>query len=325
MVIKQAAEVLKIEAQSILILVDRLGPEFEDAVEIILNAKGRVILTGMGKSGLIARKISATFNSTGTPSLFLHPGEALHGDLGMVTGNDILLIVSNSGRTSEVLTILPTVKSLGAKIITFAGDRESPLARSSDVFIDVGVEREACPMGLAPTASTTAALAMGDALAVVLINKRRFGQDDFKKFHPGGNLGERLQTKVKEMMYAENQIPLVFLDSDINGVVDVINKTNLGVALVVRKNKILEGTITDGDLRRALGKGKGIFDMPINEIMSQSPKTIREDQTAGQALELMETHEITHLVVVDDQNHVKGLVHLHDLLGGKDFRINEVD
>ena len=229
-IIEQVKDVLQIEAQAILDLLDRVGPDFEKAVQMILEAKGRVILTGMGKSGLVGRKIVSTLNSTGTPSFFLHPAEAIHGDLGMVTGDDIILAISNSGKTTEINTILPIVKKMGAGIIAFTGHPDSPMAMESDVVIDVGVEREACPMGLAPTASTTATLAMGDALAVVLINCRRFSSKDFKRFHPGGSLGERLSIKVKEVMFTDEHIPRALLGANMREVIKEIDSKGIGAA-----------------------------------------------------------------------------------------------
>ena len=322
MVIEQAKEVLQIEAQGILSLVDRIGPEFERAVDMILGAKGRVILTGMGKSGLVGRKITATLNSTGTPSLFLHPGEAIHGDLGMVTGDDIVLAISNSGQTTEINTILPILKEMGTKIIAFTGGLDSPMADASDVVIDVGVEREACPLGLAPTASTTAALAMGDALAVALINRRRFNSEDFKRFHPGGSLGERLGIMVKQVMLTDDHIPTVPLGSKVRQAVAEMNAKKLGATLVVDRDRRLAGIITDGDLRRALTGRDDIHDMTVEEVMSSSPKVIHEDQTAAEALGIMELYAITLLVILDRQNRIEGVVHLHDLLGREDFRVN---
>ena len=322
MVIKQAKEVLKIEAQGILSLVDRVGPEFEKAIEAIMKAKGRVILAGMGKSGLIARKIAATLNSTGTPSQFLHPAEAIHGDLGMVTSDDVVVAISNSGQTTEINNILPMLKKIGAKIIGLTGGMDSPMAEACDLVIDVGVEREACPMGMAPTASTTAALAMGDALAVVLINRRHFNQDDFKRFHPGGSLGERLTVKVREIMLTNDRIPMIPLGAKVQQAIEEIDAKKVGATLIIGKDRKLAGIISDGDLRRALLSHKNIHGMKIEDIMSPSPKTIDESQTAAEALELMEINAITHLVIVDRQNRVKGVVHLHDLLGRKDFKIN---
>ena len=322
MVIRQAKEVLKIEAQGILSLVNRVGPDFEKAIKTIMKAKGRVILAGMGKSGLIARKIAATLNSTGTPSQFLHPAEAIHGDLGMVTRDDVVVVISNSGQTAEINNILPMLKKIGAKIIGFTGGMDSPMAEACDIVIDVGVEREACPMGMAPTTSTTATLAMGDALAVVLINRRHFNQDDFKRFHPGGSLGERLAVKVKEIMLTKDRIPMVPLGSKVHQVIKEIDAKNIGATLIIEKNRKLAGIISDGDLRRALLSQENIHGMEIEDIMSPSPKIIDESQTAAEALGLMELNAITHLVIVDGQNRVKGVVHLHDLLGRKDFKIN---
>jgi arabinose-5-phosphate isomerase len=322
MIIEEVKTVLQIEAQAILDLMDRVGPEFEKAVQLILEAKGRVIMTGMGKSGLVARKISATLNSTGTPSLFLHPAEAIHGDLGMVTANDIVLAISNSGQTAEINTILPILRDMGAKIISFTGHGDSPMAMASDVVIDVGVEREACPMGLAPTASTTAALAMGDALAVVLINARRFSQKDFKRFHPGGSLGERLGIHISAVMLTEEHIPMVSTGSLVKEAVPVMDDKKIGAALVVDEDSKLAGIITDGDLRRALLERDAILHLRVEEIMTPSPRTIGEDQTAAEALAVMELYEITHLVILDRDQKVKGVVHLHDLLGREEFRLN---
>jgi arabinose-5-phosphate isomerase len=322
MVIDQAREVLKIEAEGILSLMEKIGPEFEKAIDMILKAKGRVILTGMGKSGLVGRKIAATLTSTGTPSLFLHPAEAIHGDLGMVTRDDIILAISHGGQTAEINTILPILKKMGAKIIAFTGGLDSPMAKMSDVVIDVGVETEACPMGLAPTTSTTAALAMGDAIAVVLINRRRFNRHDFRKFHPGGSLGERLAIKVREIMLTGDHIPMVPHGSLVREAIKEINDKRIGATLVVHKGQKLEGIIADGDLRRALITQENILEMTVEDIMSPSPKTVDENQTAAEALGIMELYGITHLVIVDRHNRVKGILHLHDVLGREEFRIN---
>lgn len=323
MILEQVKEVLKIEAQAILDLVDRVGPEFEKAVRMILESKGRVILTGMGKSGLVARKISATLNSTGTPSLFLHPAEAIHGDLGMVTPDDIIVAISNSGHTAEINNLLPILRGMNAKIISMTGGLDSTMARDSDVIIDVGVEREACPMGLAPTASTTAALAMGDALAVVLIHSRRFSQQDFRKFHPGGSLGERLSTRVKEVMLTNDNIPMVSLTDGFPEVIREMNAKDLGATLVVNEEGRLSGIITDGDLRRTIAGGEdNIRNLKAGDLMSSAPKTIHEDQTAAEALALMEMFSITLLAILDNRKRIRGVVHLHDLLGREDFRLN---
>jgi arabinose-5-phosphate isomerase len=319
---EQVKEVLEIEAQGIMGLVDRIGPEFEEAVRLILRSKGRVILTGMGKSGLVARKISATLNSTGTPSLFMHPAEAIHGDLGMVTKDDVILSVSNSGHTQEINRLLPIIKKMGAKIISFTGDLDSPMAQISDVVIDVGVEREACPMGLVPTASTTAVLAMGDALAVVLINLRRFSQKDFKKFHPGGSLGERLTTKVKEVMFTDDSIPVVLMGSRVADAISEMDSKGIGATVIVDKDRRLAGILTDGDLRRALIGHKNIHSMKVEDIMTPSPRIIDEDLSAAEALGIMELYGITHLVILDREKRLKGLIHLHDLLGREEFKLN---
>jgi len=320
--IQQAREVLQIEAQGVLDLIERIGPEFEQAVEMILNSKGRVIFTGIGKSGLVGRKIMATLNSTGTPSLFLHPVEAVHGDLGVVTSDDIVIAISNSGYTKELVNILPILKHLGAKLIAFCGDPESPLAKQSHLFIDVGVEREACPLGLAPTTSTTAALAMGDALAVVLVNRRQFNRKDFKRFHPGGSLGDRLSIKIKEVMFTGDRIPLVAIDQTVRETIFEVDKKKLGASLVVDNSLILLGIVTDGDIRRALLNWKDIMGLKVDKIMSISPKMIQEGKKVSEAVTLMEHNAISVLPVVDKLKRVKGIVHLHELLGGKEFRLN---
>jgi len=322
MIREQAREVLNIEAQAILDLVDRIGPEFERAARMILEAKGRVILTGMGKSGLVARKISATLNSTGTPSLFLHPAEAIHGDLGMVTRDDIVLAISNSGHTAEINNLLPSLKNMDARIISMTGGLDSPMALASDVVIDVGVEREACPMGLAPTASTTATLAMGDALAVVLIHSRRFSQQDFRKFHPGGNLGERLATRVQDVMLTDDHVPSVPLGAGLLRAVEEIDAKNLGATLVVDGDDRLAGIVTDGDLRRAMTRHADLSALTVDQVMSTTPKTVHPEQTAAEALGIMEMYAITLLVIVDHQQRIQGVAHLHDLLGREEFRIN---
>ncbi|HEJ83810.1 MAG TPA: KpsF/GutQ family sugar-phosphate isomerase, partial [Desulfobacteraceae bacterium] len=296
MIIDQVKDVLQIEAQGILGLVERVGPEFEEAVQMILTTRGRVILTGMGKAGLVGRKISATLSSTGTPSFFMHPAEAIHGDLGMVTKDDIILSISNSGHTQEINKLLPIIKKMGARIISFTGDLDSPMARISDVVIDVGVEREACPMGLAPTTSTTAALAMGDALAVVLINLRRFNQRDFQRFHPGGSLGERLATRVSEVMFTGDHMPVVTRGSLVGDAVIEMDSKGIGATIVVSDERKVEGILTDGDLRRALIRRKEIHGLRVEEIMTTSPKILTENLTAAEALGLMELYGITHLI-----------------------------
>ena len=320
--IQQAREVLQIEAQGVLDLIERIGPEFEQAVEMIIKSKGRVIFTGIGKSGIVGRKIMATLNSTGTPSLFLHPVEAVHGDLGVVTPDDIIIAISNSGYTKELVTIVPILKNLGVTVIAFCGDSESPLANESHLFINVGVEREACPLGLAPTTSTTAALAMGDALAVVLINRRQFNRKDFKRFHPGGSLGDRLSVKIKEVMLTGDRIPFVARDQTVRETIFEINKKKLGASLVVDDNLILLGIVTDGDIRRALLHWNKIMELKVGKMMSTAPKMIDEEKNVSEAVSLMEHNAITVLPIVDKLKRVIGIVHLHGLLGGKEFQLN---
>jgi len=276
----------------------------------------------MGKSGLVGRKIAATLNSTGTPSLFMHPAEAIHGDLGMVTKDDIVLAISNSGTTHEINKLLPIIKQMGARIISFTGGLNSPMAKVSDVIVDVGVEREACPMGLAPTTSTTATLAMGDALAVVLIKLRQFSQKDFKRFHPGGSLGDRLTTKVKEVMFTDDNMPVVRAGTLIKEALMEIDTKGIGATVVVDEGNRLLGILTDGDLRRALIGQKDIHSMKVEDVMTVSPKSIDEESSAAEALGVMELYGITHLVVLDRDNILKGVLHLHDLLGREDFKLN---
>ena len=323
MIIEQAKEVLKIEAQGILDLIDRVGPEFERAVNIIVKSRGRVIITGMGKSGLVGRKISATLSSTGTPSIFMHPAEALHGDLGMVTREDVVLSISNGGHTQEINKILPMIKKeMGAKIISFTGNLESPMARMSDVVIDVKVEREACPITMAPTTSTTAAVAMGDAMAVVLMKLRRFGQKDFQRFHPGGSLGERLATRVREVMFAGDNVPVVKTGTNVYDAILEIDSKGIGVTVVVDEDRRVEGILTDGDLRRALLKQESIYSLIVDDIMTPSPRAIDENMLAEEALGIMELFQITHLIIIDDEKRLKGILHLHDILGKEEFRLN---
>jgi arabinose-5-phosphate isomerase len=313
--IRQAAEVLQIEAQGILDLVDRIGSEFEQAVEMILHSKGRVIVTGIGKSGLIGRKISATLNSTGTPSHFLHPAEALHGDLGMVSPDDIVIAISNSGYTKELIQLTPSLKDIGTKLIALCGDPESPVARESHVIIDVGVEREACPLGLAPTTSTTAALAMGDALAVVLVERRRFTRKDFRRFHPGGNLGARLSSEVGEVMLRGDLMPLVSGNQTVKEALLEMEEKGSGACLVVDDGRVLLGIVTDGDIRHSLLKVEDIMASKVAEIMSPPPRVIDEHLKVADAVELMEQDGVTALPVVDKAGKLAGLIHLPRVLG----------
>ena len=322
MILDDAREVLEVEAQGILNLIPKLSPAFEKAVEAIYHLEGRVILTGIGKAGIVAQKITATLNSTGTPSLFLHPVEAMHGDLGTVTSKDIVLAISNSGETGDLNIILPSIKQIGARIISFVGNLESFLAKQSTLVIDVGVEKEACPLGLAPTTSTTAALAMGDALAVALIKRRRFNHQDFKRFHPGGTLGERLSAKVSEVMLTGTKIPKVFPHQSLDEAVQEIDAKDLGAALVVEEiHQTLLGILTDGDLRRLFKRKTPFENTLVGQVMTPDPKSISPEVLASEALELMEQYLITVLPIVDNEKRVLGIVHLHDLLGKVEYKV----
>lgn len=313
--IDHAREVLRIEAESILNLIERLGKSFSDAVELIFKSKGRVIVTGIGKSGLVGKKIVATMTSTGTPALFLHPVEGLHGDLGIVTKEDIVLAISNSGETSELNVIICSLKEVPVPIISLTGKMKSTLAGLSDLVIDIGVTREACPFGLTPTSSTTATLAMGDALAVALIQRRKFNENDFYKFHPGGTLGQRLMAKVKDVMVQGEKVPKVPSGTPAVKAIGLMDETNLGFVLVTGKANLLLGILTDGDVRRYVRKGVDFRSKSVDELMTKSPRTIDENTSLARTIEIMEQKEITTLVVVSESNKLKGYIHLHDILG----------
>jgi arabinose-5-phosphate isomerase len=315
-----AREVLTIEAEGLTALIQKLDASFVKAVDLMFRAQGRVIVTGVGKSGIVARKIVATFNSTGTPALFLHPVEAMHGDLGMVSAADVVLALSNSGETRELTILIPSLERLQAPLIAMTGRPDSTLGRLAQVAIDTGVPREACPLGLAPTASTTAMLAMGDALAVALLTKRGFQASDFHRFHPGGSLGERLSLAISEVMLTGARVPLTPLSHSLSRAIAEMDAKKLGVTLVVDGRGSLKGIITDGDLRRALKQWGSILDKKVKEVMTTKPRTIGPGALASQALELMEHHAITVLPVVDEAHKVLGIVHLHDLLGRGDFK-----
>ena len=303
-------------------MTDRIDDNFSKMVELIFNSSGRVIVGGIGKSGIVGRKIVATLNSTGTRSIFLHPVEAMHGDLGMVCKDDIFLALSYSGETDELNILLPSIRRIGCKVISFTGDIHSTLAKNSDIVINVGVEKEACPLGLAPTASTTALLAMGDALAVVLINKKHFKSSDFKKIHPGGILGQRLSSKVKDIMLTGKAIPKVFAETSMEIAIDKINCLELGTTLVITKDNILTGIITDGDIRRTIAKKKNIFELRVKDVMTKSPRTVGPDSPAYDALNMMEKYQITVLPITNSIGKVEGILHLHDILGKGDFKFN---
>jgi len=314
--LRRARDVLDIEARGILSLIERLDESFVQAVDILYGCKGKVVVTGMGKSGLICRKIAATLSSTGTPSLFLHAGDGIHGDMGMIMKGDIVLAVSNSGETDEILKLLPIIKRLGLKLIVMTGNPNSTLSRAGDVILNVAVKEEACPLGLSPTASTTAALAMGDALAVVLLEKRGFREQDFALRHPGGILGRKLLLRVEELMHRDGDLPVVYEETPMKETLLEITSKRLGVTGVIDSRGDLIGVITDGDLRRGLeSKGDTFFRLKAKELMSRNPKTIPADALAARAVAMMEQYSITSLFVLEDgERRPIGVVHLHDLL-----------
>lgn len=314
-ILKRARDVLDIEAQGILTLIDRLDESFVRAVDLLLNCKGKVVVTGLGKSGLIGRKIAATLSSTGTPALFLHASEGIHGDLGIIMKGDVVLAVSNSGETDELLKILSIIRRLGLKIVVMTGNPSSSLSRAADVILNAAVKEEACPMGLSPTASTTAALAMGDALAVVLLEKKGFKEEDFALRHPGGTLGRKLLLRVEDLMHRDKELPLVYEDTPMKETLLEITSKRLGVTGVVDGKGGLVGVITDGDLRRGLESKGDIFRLKAQELMSRNPKTIPADALAARAVVIMEQHSITSLFILENGNRKPvGVVHLHDLL-----------
>lgn len=322
MIIEKAIEVLKVEAEGIFRLADRIDNNFVEMVELIYRSNSRLIVSGIGKSGIVGRKIVATLNSTGTRSLFLHPVEAVHGDLGIVCQDDIFLALSNSGETDELNILVPSIRKIGCTIIAFTGNGNSTLARHSDIVIDVGVEREACPFGLVPTASTTALLAMGDALAVVLISKNRFGSSDFKKIHPGGTLGQRLSSKVEDIMLTGKSVPYIFKEATMEDAIIEIDRLELGAAFVVEADGSLVGIITDGDIRRIVAKKKSIFKLTVEDIMTKNPQAVCLGSPVYDALNIMEQCQITVLPIVDSGKKVHGILHLHDILGKGDFKFN---
>jgi arabinose-5-phosphate isomerase len=313
MSLETARKVLEIEARALSELVGRLDAGFLRAVEILLACEGRVVVTGMGKSGLVGQKISATFSSTGTPSFFLHPAEALHGDLGRLVRHDVLVMLSYSGETEELLRLLDTVKRLGIPLISLTGNLQSTLAQASDVVIDVGIRQEACPLGLAPTASTTAMLAMGDALAMALLERRGFKEEDYAALHPGGELGVKLR-RVENVMHTGEQVPRVAPETPMPGVIYEMSKKGLGHTAVVDAENGLLGVISDGDLRRFLEReGNRALNLTAADCMTRTPVTIAKEELATKALNLMETRKITSLLVVDARGRLEGVVHIHDL------------
>lgn len=312
--IKRAKEVLDIEVEAIKDLGTRIGQNFKQAVDLIFSTKGRIVVSGMGKAGIIAQKFSATLSSTGTPSLFLHSAEAIHGDLGRVTANDIVVILSNSGETEEIKKLLPILKKIGSKIIALTGNIKSSLARFADVTLNVAVKREACPLGLAPTASTTAMLAMCDALSICLLELKGFKEKDFALFHPGGSLGRRLLLKVEDIMRTGKANPLVYEDETVSSVLLKITQARAGCASVVDKKGRLKGIFTDGDLRRHLKIGRNLPRQKIGLVMTKNPTTISKERLAAEAMHILESKKIDEMPVVDKQRRVIGLLDVQDLL-----------
>ncbi len=315
MSIEEGKRVLAIEARAITNLIDRLDHRFTQAVDLLFHCQGKVVVSGMGKSGLIGTKIAATLASTGTPAFFLHPAEGIHGDLGMLARKDLLIAISNSGETDEVLKLLPSVKRLDVPVIALTGRPQSTLAKNSDVALDVSVSEEACPLGLAPTASTTATLALGDALAIALLQRRGFKEEDFAQFHPGGTLGRRLLLKVRDLMHQGEAIPRVPHTASLREAILEMTSKKLGMTTVTESDGRLRGVITDGDLRRFLERGIDWTSSRAGEVASKNPKTITPDDLAARGVQIMERHSITALIVVGGENQeVVGVLHLHDLL-----------
>ena len=312
-----ARDVLDIEADAVRALRDQLDEGFVEAIDLILSCRGRVVVSGIGKSGHIARKLAATFASTGTPAFFVHPAEASHGDLGMITSEDVFVAMSNSGESEELVAILPTIKRLGVKLIAVTGRPQSSLAQLADVHLNAFVSKEACPLNLAPTASTTAALALGDALAVAVLDARGFGVDDFARSHPGGALGRRLLTYVRDVMRTDDQIPKVTGAATVRDALFQLTAKRMGMTAIVDDHDRVEGIFTDGDLRRVLERDGDFRELPIASVMTHAPRTIGADHLAVEAVELMERHRINQMLVVDDAGKLIGALNMHDLFSKK--------
>ena len=311
--LERARQVLEIEAQEILSLANRLDDHFVNAVQLILHCDGRVVVSGMGKSGHIGRKLASTFASTGTPSFFMHPAEASHGDLGMITSNDVVIFLSNSGKSDELLSILPVIKRIGAKIISITGNTDSELARESEIHLSAHVSQEACPLGLSPTASSTASLALGDALAICVLDQRAFTAEDFARSHPGGSLGKRQVVRVKDIMREVDKAPSIKEDALLSDAILEISLKGLGFTAIVNAQSKPIGIFTDGDLRRQLSKKVDYEKQPIKEIMNKNPKTIFDDQIIIDAINLMDLNKINGILVVNRENKLVGAFNMHDL------------
>ncbi len=313
-ILTKGKEIISIEGNAVLNLINSIDNEFVKAIKVILNSKGRIVFTGVGKSGIIARKIVATMNSTGTASIFLHPTDALHGDLGMVRKDDIVILISKSGHTEELIQLIPMLKRINVILIGMLGEIDSRLAKECDIVLNVSVKEEACPYDLAPTASTTAALVMGDALAITLLELKGFSKEDFGMLHPGGSLGKRLSLKISEIMILGDDVPVVNEKTSIKDTIFVITSKRLGMTCVVDDNSKLSGIITDGDLRRLLEKTLDIKNLSAGDVMTKKPKTLNKDLLASFALQQMENYNITSLIVVNENYYPEGVVHLHDLV-----------
>jgi arabinose-5-phosphate isomerase len=312
--IEIAKNTLKLEADAIYNIIDKINEDFIKAINLIYDCKGRVVITGMGKSGIIAKKIAATMSSTGTPSLFLHPAEGVHGDLGMLSKSDVVIAISNSGETTEIVSILPVIKRFNIPLIAIVGNTKSTLAYKSNCVLDATVEREACPLNLAPTTSTTVALALGDALAVALLEKRGFKEEDFAIFHPSGALGKKLLLKVEDLYHSGDKVPIVTNDTLLSEAIIIISEKGFGCTAVVDDNGKICGIITDGDIRRGVEKYKNIFSLDVSQLCSPNPKLITKDSLAAKALAIMEEYSITSLIVSDENKKPVGIIHMHDIL-----------
>ncbi|NEN74886.1 KpsF/GutQ family sugar-phosphate isomerase [Pelistega sp. NLN82] len=307
-------QTITIEAEALLLLANRLDEAFTQAVQTLLDCKGRVVVTGIGKSGHIGRKIAATLASTGSPAFFVHSAEAVHGDLGMITGEDVVIAISYSGQSNELSTILPVIRRLGTKIICICGNKDSDLAKLSDIFLNAHIEKEACPLGLAPTASTTVTLALGDALAVACLEARHFGASDFARSHPGGALGRRLLTHVYDVMRQGDTLPIVSPNTPLTQALEVMSKKHMGMVIIINPDNEPMGIFTDGDLRRLIQKKGDIRPYTLGEVMSKSPKTILDTTLAIEAASIMESEKISHILVINTKGKLVGAVHMHDLM-----------
>lgn len=310
----EAKRVLEVEAAAILSLIDHLDQTFVDVVELINRSTGRVVTMGLGKSGIICKKISATLASTGTPSFFLHPAEAIHGDLGMIVSGDVVLAISNSGETEELVRLIPSIKRIGAEVVAVTGNPASTLAKGADFHLSAAISKEACPLGLAPTASTTATLALGDALAMALLLRKGFKEEDFAFLHPGGRLGKRF-LRVRDLMHSGDDVPMVTTGTSMHDVIHEMSRKGFGITAVVDERGRLQGVISDGDLRRLMQKDEQILRKTAGQSMKQNPVTIVADEFAAAALQIMEQRKITSLFIADEERNVQGIIHLHDLWG----------